>query len=117
MSLPRYVTLAQAAEGVTKYRYNPPQDAVDAGVVARRVLGTDKHKVFALAEELNAMLDNWRKELRYLKDISEKTKVADLVKAYKNNITYTKLSVKAQRDYIYYLQGWQDSRANGGLVT
>ena len=33
MTLPRYVTLAQAAEGVTKYRYNPPQDAVDAGVV------------------------------------------------------------------------------------
>ena len=28
MTLPRYVTLAQAAEGVTKYRYNPPQDAV-----------------------------------------------------------------------------------------
>ena len=40
MNLPRYVTLAKAAEGITKYRYNPPQDAVDAGVVARRVLGT-----------------------------------------------------------------------------
>ncbi len=112
MTLPRYVTLAQAAEGVTKYRYNPPQDAVDAGVVERTVLGTDKDTAFALADTLNAKLDNWRKELRYLKDISEKTKVADLVKAYRNNITYTKLSVKAQRDYIYYLQGWQDSKAN-----
>jgi len=54
MSLPRYVTLAQAAEGITKWRYNPPQDAVDAGVVARCVLGTDKGEAFALAEQLNA---------------------------------------------------------------
>jgi hypothetical protein len=68
IALPRYVTLAKAAEGITKYRYNPPQDAVDAGVVARRVLGEDKDKAFALAAELNAQLDNWRKELRYLKD-------------------------------------------------
>ena len=113
MNLPRYVTLAKAAEGITKWRYNPPQDAVDAGVVQRTVLGTDKDKAFALADELNTKLDNWRKELRYLKHISEDTKVVDLVKAYKNNITYTKLSAKAQRDYIYYLQGWQDSKANG----
>jgi integrase len=113
MSLPRYVTLAQAAEGITKYRYNPPQDAVDAGVVARCVLGTEKDKAFALAEELNAQLDNWRKELRYLKDISEDTRVHELIKAYKNNITFTKLSIKAQRDYLYYLQGWKDSKANG----
>jgi len=113
IDLPRYVTLAKAAEGITKWRYNPPQDAVDAGVVQRTVLGEDKDKAFALAETLNAQLDNWRKELRYLKDISEKTKVSDLVKAYKNNITYTKLSAKAQYDYIYYLKGWQDSRANG----
>ena len=42
MTLPRYVTLAKATEGVTKYRYNPPQDAVDAGVVQRTVLGEDK---------------------------------------------------------------------------
>lgn len=113
MNLPRYVTLAKAAEGITKWRYNPPQDAVDAGVVQRTVLGTDKDKAFALAEELNTKLDNWRKELRYLKHISEDTKVVDLVKAYKNNITYTKLSAKAQHDYIYYLQGWKDSKANG----
>lgn len=113
MTLPRYVTLAKATEGITKYRYNPPQDAVDAGIVSRCVLGTDKDKAYALAEELNAQMDNWRKELRYLKDISENTKVADLVKAYKNNITFTKLSVKAKHDYLYYLQGWKDSKANG----
>ena len=111
-SLPRYVTIATSI-GAIKYRYNPPQDAVDAGVVARIVLGVDRDKAFEFAATLNKQLDNWRKELRYLKDISENTKVADLVKAYRNNITFTKLSIKAQHDYLYYLQGWKDSKANG----
>ena len=31
MTLPRYVALAKATKGIVKYRYNPPQDAVDAG--------------------------------------------------------------------------------------
>jgi hypothetical protein len=56
MSMPRYV-LRFKSGNKSKWRYNPPQDAIDAGVVKRIELGNTYQTAYALAEEQNKILD------------------------------------------------------------
>ena len=44
--MPRYVQFATYADGSHYYRYNPPQEYVDAGVVRRVVLSSDRVEAF-----------------------------------------------------------------------
>jgi integrase len=108
MKLPRYLMSQDGG-----YRYNPPADAVEAGIVRRQACGTDQQQAFAYAEEQNALMDEWRKDVRYLRTLSTKSTVADLVRAYKASIGYTKLSPKSQEDYAYFLSKWYGSKTSG----
>ncbi len=110
MKLARYM-LAVDRDGVVTYRYNPPTDAVEAGVVKRESLGTSLIIAVNKANEYNDILDNWRKEHRYLKQLTTKSTTLDLVKSYKNSIDYSKLSVKSKEDYLYYLKRWAGDKA------
>lgn len=110
MKLARYMSIVDR-NGVTSYRYNPPADAVEAGVVKRESLGTSLVDAVNKANEYNNTLDNWRKEHRYLKNLTTKSTVLDLIKSYINSIDYAKLSVKSKEDYRYYLARWRDDKA------
>lgn len=95
------------------YRYNPPADAIEAGIVSRKQLLCSYDEAVAYCEEQNKLLDEWRREHRYLKNLSEKSKVSDLIKSYMHSIDFDKLSKKAKYDYPYYLKQWYQSRTAG----
>lgn len=112
MKLERYM-LAFERDGTTHYRYNPPADATEAGIVQRKQLGTSYDEAVVYCTEQNRLLDEWRREHRYLKSLTEKSKMSDLVKSYMHSLDFDKLSKKAKYDYPYYLKGWYSSRTAG----
>ena len=112
MNLPRYM-MAVDRDGVVTYRYNPPADAVEAGIVKRTSLGPNYNEAAVFCEEQNKLVDEWRREHRYLKNLSEKSKVSDLIKSYMHSLDFDKLSKKAKYDYPYYLKRWYQSRTAG----
>jgi hypothetical protein len=56
MAKPRFVSVYKGADGVRQWRYSPPQDLVDNGIVVRCTLGTDRRRAFAEAIKLNKRL-------------------------------------------------------------
>lgn len=109
---PRYMLTVTRNDDVF-YRYNPPADAIEAGIVKRQQLFMSYEDAAVFCEEQNKLLDEWRREHRYLKDLSEKSTMMDLYKSYINSIGYKKLSAKSRSDYVYYMKGWFDSRTAG----
>ena len=112
MNLPRYM-MAIDRGGVITYRYNPPADAVEAGIVKRTTIGPNYNEAVTFCNEQNILLDEWRREHRYLKNLSEKSTVSDLIKSYLHSLDFDKLSKKAKYDYPYYLKRWYSSRTAG----
>jgi hypothetical protein len=60
MAKPRFVSVYKGADGVRLWRYSPPQDLVDNGIVVRCTLGTDRRRAFAEAIKLNKKVDDYR---------------------------------------------------------
>lgn len=112
MKQPRYMLTVQRKDTVF-YRYNPPADAVEAGIVQRKQLMCSYEEAVTICNEQNKVLDEWRREHRYLKNLTEKSKVSDLIKSYMHSIDFDKLSKKAKYDYPYYLKRWYQSRTAG----
>ena len=98
--LPRYTTCTD-----TTYRYNPPRDAVIAGVVRRKTF-SEYAPAVSYATLANTELDNWRKERKDLRNLRTDSKVLELVNSYKQNISYLSLKEKSRKDYDYYLSCW-----------
>ena len=109
---PSYLMEVERGDSVI-YRYNPPKDAIEAGVVKRIMLGTDYATACAYVEEQNALMAEWRKERKYLKELTSKSKVEDLVRSYVESLSFKQLSVKTQNDYLYYLKRWYKSKVAG----
>jgi len=107
--IPSYMQVVQRGDETT-YRYNPPSDAVEAGVVKREQLGTDLSTASAYVKEQNILLNEWRREKRYLKNLSAKSTVDDLIKSYINSQTFLSLGDKTRQDYVYYMNSWKKSR-------
>ena len=59
-------------QGNNVWRYNPPKDAVEEGVVKRVTLGTDFAKACAFAEEQNKIMSEWRRERNILRNLLRK---------------------------------------------
>ncbi len=112
MKQPRYM-LTVERDGKLFYRYNPPADATEAGIVCRKQLFCGFEEAAAFCEEQNKLLDEWRSDRKHLKNLSEKSKVEDLVRSYMQSIDFSKLSKKAKYDYPYYLKRWYQSRTAG----
>jgi len=110
--LSRYVQKVKY-KGEVSYRYLPPADAVEAGVVKRVALGKSRAKANAYADEHNILIDKWRWERSYLKNLTNKARVRDLVKAYENSLSFKKLNEKSAEAYLYYLSVWVDKLVGG----
>lgn len=103
--LPRYLLSVRRDSSIV-YRYNPPADAIASNIVQRTTCGTDYTTAVAYANAHNEVLDNWRKEHRYLKHLSEKSTVDSLVKSYLLSVGYAALADKTKQDYVYYINCW-----------
>ena len=110
---PKYLFEQTSSSGRTTYRYNPPRDAVNEGVVHRKSLGDNFADACAYVEEQNAIMDEWRKERKYLKELTGKSTIGDLIKSYLNSSSYDNLSDKAKVDYKYCLESWSKHRLAG----
>ena len=105
--MPRYVIELTYANGEMYWRYNPPQSAIDAGVVSRQVLFGKRIKAWAKADEFNKQLDSWA-----LKDLDTQRKqgiehsptVDGLVEKYFNDRAFYKNAETTQKDYRYFLK-------------
>lgn len=113
MPKPRYLISTVKPDGNTLYRYHPPADAIEAGVVKRESLGTDFEKACAHAEEQNNLMDEWRSESKYLRELTRNSRVEDLVKSYMASLDYMKLADKTKDDYSYYLSYWYNNKIIG----
>ena len=84
---PSYLMEVKRGDSII-YRYNPPKDAIEAGVVKRTMLGTDYAAACTYVEEQNALMAEWRKERKYLKELTSKSKVEDLVRSYVESLSF-----------------------------
>lgn len=106
MKLPAYVIMNRG-----KYRYNPPDVAVKAGVVKRVTMGEQID--YERVNEWNALVHEFSAERRHLLNISTRSTLDHLIKAYKESMSYSKLAMKTKIDYDYYLSVWFKSRLGG----
>ena len=111
--MPSYLFEVKNADGSITYRYNPPKDAVEEGVSKRITLGTDYAKACAYAEEQNAQIIEWRRERKYLKNLTTKSTIDNLLKSYYDSVQFKALTPNTQNDYKYYLSVWYKSRLAG----
>ena len=99
IKLPRYVQKRESGE----YRYNPPQNLVDAGVVTRKTFGTDLQEVRKLVREDNKAIDEWRDTQSQVFVITEKSTVKDLIELYYMSNDFNMLRDTTKVDYKYFL--------------
>lgn len=113
MPMPKYMFASENVHGVTMYRYNPPKDAVEDGVVKRENVGTNFEQACAYVEKQNAIMDEWRRERKYLKNLTTKSSLGDLIKSYLNSKSFNDLGEKSKVDYQYYLKSWYSDKVGG----
>lgn len=113
MPMPKYMFASESVHGVTMYRYNPPKDAVEDGVVKRENVGTNFEQACAYVEKQNAIMDEWRRERKYLKNLTTKSSLGDLIKSYLNSKSFNDLGEKSKLDYQYYLKSWYNDKVGG----
>ena len=101
--LPRYVRPTKLADGSISYRFNPPKEYIDEGVVSRSVLGNDLRKVRPIAKKLNDKIDAYNKDKKENIVLHKRHTVNDLVKVYTKSNDFLMLRQKTKDDYIYFL--------------
>ena len=98
--------------GRSVWRYNPPKDAVEAGVVERKYFNTVE-EANAYAETNNAIISAWRKERKEMKALTANSTIGDLIRSYKHSLSYQNLTPRVKEHYNYFLQRWEKSRIGG----
>jgi len=104
--MPRYVIELTYANGEMYWRYNPPQAAIDAGVVERQVLVGTRIKAWAMADDLNRQLDQWAQkdgDNQRKQGIMHSPTVDGLCAKYFADRAFTKNVKTTQKDYTYFL--------------
>jgi integrase len=86
-----------------EYRFNPPQNLVDAGVVTRKTFGTDLQQVRRLVRKDNEAIDNWRDIQSQVLVITDRSTFNDLVDYYYMSNDFNMLRDTTKVDYKYFL--------------
>tara|TARA_R110000803_G_scaffold8627_3_gene27692 strand:+ start:1835 stop:2968 length:1134 start_codon:yes stop_codon:yes gene_type:complete len=116
-SLPRYVQRNVSPSGGTSYRFNPPQNLVDAGVVSRKAIGTNMRDVTRIAKEFNKSIDVWRDDMSQTLKIKDSSTVKDLCDIYYISNDFSMLRDTTKVDYKYFLGILCDSVGNRKYKT
>ena len=112
-NLPRYVQERVSSTGDISYRFNPPQNLVDEGVVKREEYGTDLKQVRQIVRDHNKAIDTWREEQAQVVRIKSSSKVTDLINYYYMSNDFNALRHTTKVDYRYFLtvlhqtMGWR----------
>ena len=107
MALPRFTQ-----KRLDTYRFNPPQDIVDANVVKRCELGKDLATATQLARSLNKKIDLWRKGKDKSVEVHSKSTVNQIVNAYTESWDFAQLRDKTQTDYRYFMRQLSEDIGN-----
>jgi len=99
----RYVQRRKLADGKTHYRFNPPQDLVDEGVVKRKELGTDLRNVRVAANRFNEDINKFRTNQEQIRNIKRTSTLSDLIDSYYSSNDFNMLRENTKQDYRYFL--------------
>lgn len=101
--MPRYVQFSTYADGTEYYRYNPPQEYVDAGVVKRGVLSADRLSAFREADEYNNQIDEHRHQQSMVQETTTDPTVQGLCEMYMQSAFFEKLAPITRDQYKYFI--------------
>ena len=112
MNLPRYVQQRYTPKGVRTYRFNPPRQLVDSGVVSRKELGQDFNEAKILAQQLNKLIDEHRERQLTEMVVNRSTTLLELCNVYLLSNDFKALRDSTKADYIYFIKVLTESLGN-----
>ena len=109
MKLPRYVQQRYTPKGVRTFRFNPPRQLTDTGVVSRRELGNNFNEAKKIADYLNKLVDEYRHSKLTDLSVTRSTKLSELCDIYLLSNDFNALRESTKADYIYFIRVLCDS--------
>src|SRR4051812_27845921 len=97
----RYLEKRYTKAGIT-WVYNPPKDAIKAGILQYVKLGSDPVHVKNEADKFNKLLDNWRRGIPVEKTVSPKIEKGTLGWLFSEFFSSTEFSERSQNTKILY---------------
>ena len=99
---------------VSDIYYNPPQNAIDAGVVKRKSFPLDKREdAEAYAVESNARMEEWRSAMKHIADLRKDGKIKDVIYAYLHSVNFTSLAEVTKKQYRLSIEAWRNVKVAG----
>lgn len=111
--LPRYVRRYLLPNGKYQYRYSPPVELIEAGVVKRQQLGTHKTSMIAKAKRLNAVVDSFRSGKMEGLIPKSNSKLDRLATYYYTTLKFLTLRTSTQGRYEAQIRMALDTRVEG----
>ena len=103
-TLLRYMCQRHTPKGVKTYRFNPPRQLIDSGVVARKELGKDLEEAKRIAKELNKIIDDYREQQATELNVTRSTTLSELCDIYLLSNDFNALRDSTKADYIYFIK-------------
>ena len=104
MKLPRYVQQRYTPKGVRTFRFNPPRQLTDTGIVSRRELGNNFNEAKKIAGDLNKLIDEHRQEKLTELSVTRSTTLSELCDIYLLSNDFNALRESTKADYIYFIR-------------
>ena len=109
MKLPRYVQQRYTPKGVRTFRFNPPRQLTDTGIVSRRELGNNFNEAKKIADYLNKLVDEHRQSKLTDLSVTRSTKLSELCDIYLLSNDFNALRESTKADYVYFIRVLCDS--------
>ena len=103
VKLLRYMQQRHSPKGVKSYRFNPPSQLIDSGIVSRKELGYDLNEAKKIAKELNKLIDEHRTQKLLEVNVTRSTTLRELCNVYLLSNDFNVLRDSTKADYIYFL--------------
>ena len=103
-TLLRYMCQRHTPKGVKTYRFNPPRQLIDSGVVSRKELGKDLEEAKRIAKELNKIIDDYREQQATELNVTRSTTLSELCDIYLLSNDFNALRDSTKADYIYFIK-------------
>tara|TARA_A100001011_G_scaffold387072_1_gene464222 strand:+ start:1183 stop:2268 length:1086 start_codon:yes stop_codon:yes gene_type:complete len=104
MKLPRYTYQRYTPKGVRTFRFNPPSQLIDSGIVSRRELGQNYNVAKNIANDLNKLIDEYRQEKLTELSVTRSTTLSELCDIYLLSNDFNALRDSTKADYIYFIR-------------
>ncbi len=112
MKLPRYVQQRYTPKGEKTFRFNPPSQLIDTGIVSRKELGNSFNEAKQIATDLNKLIDEHRRSKLKEVTVTRSTTLSELCNVYLLSNDFNALRDSTKADYIYFIQVLNKSLGN-----